>query len=502
MLDVSIQGGALESITADVLALAVAEPPELSAIAKALDERLDGRLTHLVEDGEIKGGLGQVALIHTLGELAAHRLALVGIGKPAKFDADSLRTAAARVVARLRDIGGGTIAWCLDPDLSIDLAQQARALTDGTALANFDHGRWKTIDPRPEQIEGLVLVTQHMGELEGIAQRAARTCSWTNRCRELVDAPPNELTPAKLAAEAESIAAELDGLTCEIWGPEEIQAAKMGALSAVGQGSENPPRLITLRWEPEQAPESPLLGLVGKAITFDTGGISIKPSARLADMKTDMGGGAAVVAAMGAIADLGLPIRVIGVVPAAENMLDGLSYRPGDIITARNGKTIEVTNTDAEGRLILADGLTHCRELGATHMLDLATLTGACVVALGDFFAGLLGNDSDWVTRVRAASEVSGDHAWELPLHDTYRRHLGSTFADFKNSSELRQAGAIYAASFLAEFVGEGPWAHLDIAGTAYLDRTRGDYFTGRGATGFGVRLSTELASALATAEA
>jgi leucyl aminopeptidase len=215
-----------------------------------------------------------------------------------------------------------------------------------------------------------------------------------------------------------------------------------------------------------------------------------------------MGGGAAVVAAMGAIADLALPIRTIGVVPAAENMPDGLSYRPGDIITARNGKTIEVTNTDAEGRLILADGLTHCRELGATHILDFATLTGACVVALGDFFAGLLGNDSAWVSRVRAAAEASGDHAWELPLHDTYRRHIGSTFADFKNSSDLRQAGAIYAASFLAEFAGEGAWAHLDIAGTAYLDRTRGDYYTGRGATGFGVRLSAELASALAAADA
>lgn len=505
MLDVSVQSGVPESTAADVLALFITDPPELSAAASALNERLQGRLRQLVEDGEIKGQLGHVALVHTRGELAAHRLALVGVGKPPKLDADSLRTAASRVVARLRGIGGGTIAWCLDPSLDLDPSQQARSLTEGTALASFDHGRWKTIEPRPKEIEALVLVserTDELAELEAAAHRAARTCRWTNRCRELVDAPANELTPAELASAAESIANELAGLSCEVWGPEEIRAAKMGALDAVGRGSANPSRLITVRWEPEEAPDSPVLGLVGKAITFDTGGISIKPSARMADMKTDMGGGAAVVGAMGAIAELTMPIRVVGVVPAAENMPDGHAYRPGDIITARNGKTIEVTNTDAEGRLILADALTHCRELGATHMLDFATLTGACVVALGDFFAGLLGNDSDWVARVQAAAAASGDHAWELPLHDTYRRHIGSTFADFKNASDLRQAGPIYAASFLAEFVGEGPWAHLDIAGTAYLDRTRGDYFTGAGATGYGVRLAAELASALAAADA
>jgi leucyl aminopeptidase len=211
-----------------------------------------------------------------------------------------------------------------------------------------------------------------------------------------------------------------------------------------------------------------------------------------------MAGGGAVVAAMGAIAQLAIPLNVVAVVPACENMPSGTATRPGDIVTARNGKTVEIVNTDAEGRLVLADALGYCREQGATHMLDLATLTGACVVALGDFYAGLVGNDEAWVEQVRVAGAATGDHAWPLPFHETYRRHIGSTYADFRNSSDLRQAGPVYPALFLVEFTGEGPWAHLDIAGTAALDRTRGDYYTSKGATGYGVRLIAELARRLA----
>jgi leucyl aminopeptidase len=272
----------------------------------------------------------------------------------------------------------------------------------------------------------------------------------------------------------------------------------MGAFAAVAQGSHSEPRLIVLSYDPPAAGSATRLGLVGKAITFDSGGLSLKPAARMSEMKDDMAGGAAAIGGLAAAAELGLPLRVTAVVPASENLPGGGSFRPGDIVTAANGKTIEITNTDAEGRLVLADALLEARRRGATHLLDLATLTAGAVIALGDFYAGLMGNDAGWVEEIRTAGEQSGDHAWQLPLHETYRRIYRSTFADMKNSSDWRQAVPIYAAMFLREFAGDGPWAHLDIAGTASLTRGRGDYYTRPGATGYGVRLITVLAERLA----
>jgi leucyl aminopeptidase len=241
-----------------------------------------------------------------------------------------------------------------------------------------------------------------------------------------------------------------------------------------------------------------LLGLVGKALTFDAGGLSLKPADGMDEMKSDMGGGGAVLAAVGAIAELELPVRILAVVPAAENMPGGHAYRPGDILRAANGKTIEVSNTDAEGRLALADALWYARGEGATHILDLATLTGTIVVAMGDFYAGLWGNEAAWTEEVRAAAEASGDHAWPMPLHRNYAQFNDSTFADLKNAPDKKRGSSIIAALFLQEFAGEGPWAHLDIAGTAYLDRKR-DYWGHIGATGYGVRLLAELARRLST---
>jgi leucyl aminopeptidase len=496
-MEIAVVDAPPESVEADLLAFPVTEPAALGTAGTALDGLLDGRLAHLAEDREIKGQLGHLALVHTLGELAAHRLAPAGVGRQGGADADALRTAAARVAQRAVGLRGGTIAWALEPGLSLTAPEQARAIVDGTVLGSYDPGRWKTKDQERAPIERLVLCGADAPSAARAAESAGVAARWANRCRELVDAPANELTPAALAGQATSIASAA-GLAAEIWGPAEIEAAGMGAFSAVGQGAESEPRLIVLRYEPDGAPAEPLLGLVGKAITFDTGGISIKPAARMDEMKGDMAGGGAVVAAMGAIAELRLPLRVLAVVPACENMPGGRSYRPGDIVTALNGKTIEVTNTDAEGRLVLADALTHARREGATHLVDLATLTGAVVVALGDFYAGVMGNDDAWVGEILAAAEASGDHAWRLPLHDTYKRLYRSTFADMKNSSDQRQAGPVYAARFLQEFAGEGPWAHLDIAGTAHLDRTRGDYYTTKGGTGYGVRLLAELASRLA----
>jgi leucyl aminopeptidase len=488
-------------VNADVLAFAVPDPVELSRTAQEIDGLVDGELGHLVEDGELKGKLGKTTLVHTEGRLAAHRVAAAGVGSPADLDADALRTAAAAVALRTGEVGGRSVAWIVGGS-GLSAAEQARAIVDGTVLGPYDAGRWKTGEnDRRRAIERLVFCGPGASALAEEARRANVVASWTNRSRDFVNAPPNECTPARLAEWAEETAGRFESLSFEALGPNEIRSAGMGALAAVSQGSDNQPRLIKLSYEPKGAKGDFVLGLVGKAITFDAGGLSLKPADRMEEMKSDMGGGAAVLAAVGAIAELDLPIRLLAVVPSCENMPDGHAYRPGDIITALNGKTIEVTNTDAEGRLILADALWHTRQSGATHLIDLATLTGAMVVAMGDYYAGLFGNDEEWVRTIRDAGEASGDHAWIWPLHETYRRYIDSSFADMKNSSEYRQGSPILAARFLEEFVGEGPWAHMDIAGTAYLERGRDDYYDCGGATGYGVRLLSELAHRLSAPE-
>jgi leucyl aminopeptidase len=483
-------------VDADVLAFAVADPVDLGASGREIDGLVAGELEHLVEDGELKGGLGKTTLLHTSGRLASHRVAAAGIGERDGLNADALRTAAAAVAVRAGEVGGRSVAWIVGDELALSPAEQARAIVDGTALGPYDAGHWKTVDhdDRRQAVERLILCGPEATAVAEEARRANIVAGWTNRCRDFVNAPPNECTPARLAEWAEETAGRFGTLAFEALGVDEILSAGMGALAAVSQGSDNPARLIKLSYEPKESKGDLVLGLVGKAITFDSGGLSLKPADRMEEMKADMGGGAAVLAAMGAIAELELDVRVLAVVPSCENMPGGHSYRPGDIVTALNGKTIEITNTDAEGRLILADALWHARESGATHMIDLATLTGAMVVAMGDYYAGLFANDPDWAETIRQAAEASGDHAWIWPLHETYRRYIDSPFADMKNSSEYRQGSPILAARFLEEFVGDGPWAHMDIAGTAYLERGRADYYDGPGATGYGVRLLTELA--------
>jgi len=488
-------------VEADVLAFSVSEPAQLVGAAKELDDVLGGQLSQLIADGELKGALGSLTLLHTRGELAAHRVAAAGLGKPAQIDADALRTAAAKAAGRAASIGATSMAWLLAAgDSPLSPAAEAAAVVEGAAIGPHNPGRWKTSsgDNESKPLERLILCGGDAEAVAAEARRANVVSTWTNRCRDLVNAPGNELTPAALAAFAEETAGRFQTLRFEALGPDEIRAAGMGAFAAVAQGSHNPPRLISILYEPPDAARPDvLLGLVGKGITFDSGGLSLKPAGRMDEMKSDMGGAAAVLAAAGAIAELGLGVRVLTVVASCENMPGGHSYRPGDIVTAANGKTIEITNTDAEGRLVLADALWYARESGATHVVDLATLTGGIVVAIGDFFAGLFGNDADWSAELIAAAEASGDHVWLMPLHETYARYNESTFADLKNSSDLRQAQPAYAARFLQEFAGEGPWAHLDIAGTAFLERGRGDYYSGKGATGYGVRLLTELARRL-----
>jgi leucyl aminopeptidase len=468
--------------------------PEDDSTPRSNDDRLGARLQQLADDGELKGELGRTVVLHTDGTSDARRVVVAGVGKRADVDADAIRTAASAVARRLGDVGG-TLAWTLDDSLPLSADEQARAVVEGAVLGAYSPARWKTEQKAAKRIGKIVFYT---GEADGIADtasRAARVGKWVNWARDLANSPPNELTPADLATRAEELAG--NGLQVTALDPAEIDELGMGALSAVGRASANGPRLIVLRYEPAQAKGDVVLGLVGKAITFDAGGISLKPALKMYDMKGDMAGGAAVIAATAAVAELQLPVRILTVVAAAENLVSGDAFRPGDILRAANGKTIEITNTDAEGRLVLADAMWYSRREGATHLLDVATLTGAMEVALGDLYAGLFANDDAWRDEILAAAQASGDHTWPFPLHRRYRRYVDSAYADLKNSSELRQGSPVLAAEFLREFAGEGPWAHIDMAGPGFLERSRGDYYTQRGGTGYGVRLIVELAQRL-----
>ncbi len=419
------------------------------------------------------------------------------VGLAPAGDADALRTAAAAAARSLRS-SGGAIAWTLDgtdepSSEKLSAEEQARALVEGTSYGAYDPGLYQRgYADRPE----LVLALDVPEELRPVVERQATIMRHLDAARDLANRSPNDLTPPALAAHARSLAG--GSLTVEAYGRDWIVEQGMGAFAAVARSSAEDPQLIVLRYEPPAARPDVTLGLVGKAITFDSGGISLKPPLRMQDMKGDMAGGAAVISAVAAIAELELPVRVLAVVAATENVQGGNAFKPGDILRASNGKTIEIINTDAEGRLILADALHYARSNGATHLIDFATLTGAMVVALGDLYAGWFANDDEWAARIDQAAAVSGDLAWRFPLHPRYRRYIDSDFADMKNGSVLREGGAILAAEFLREFAGEGPWAHVDIAGPAFIKRRRPDYALDQGGTGYGVRLIVELAASFA----
>ena len=405
------------------------------------------------------------------------------IGPPPQPDA--LRTAASLAARALR-AQGGTIAW------RAESADDVRALVEGTAYGAYDPGLYKRgYETRAE----LTLALDAPAELHELAQRQAVVAEHLTCARDLANRPPNDLTPVALAEHAQGYAGE--HLTVESHGRDWIEAQGMGAFAAVASASADEPQLIVMRYDPPGARDGLTLGLVGKAITFDAGGYALKPALRMQDMKADMCGGAAVIEATAAIARLGLPIRILTVVASTDNVLDSKAFRPGDILRASNGKTIEIMNTDAEGRLILADALHYAREQGATHLVDFATLTGAMSVALGDLFSGWFCNDDSLASSIERACATSGDLGCRFPLHPRYRRYIDSDFADMKNGSELREGATVLAAEFLHEFTGEGPWAHFDIAGPAFLKRRRPDYALDQGGTGYGVRLVVELAEEL-----
>jgi len=478
-VEIEVTGEPLDGIDADLHVVGLAQGEELHPAHRELPGAADAR-----------PGFRKQALLRSDG---GRRLLVIGLGKREEVDPERLRIAAALAVAQAGSFDATTIAWAL-PGTGAPAATPetlAAGVVEGTILASFRFDRYKSRDPDdPPAARVERLVISAPGESEGLddAVRTARvSAEAANRARELQALPANVVTPTYLAERAREIAEAYDAVEVDVLGRAEITERRMGGLVAVAQGSAQEPQLISLRYAGAGDADGETIGLVGKAVTFDTGGISIKPSARMEEMKMDMSGGAAVLETVAAIAELGLPVDVVACVPSTENMPSGTATRPGDIITQLNGKTVEVNNTDAEGRLILADALTHCvRELGAQRVVDIATLTGGVLIALGSTYAGLLANDDEWADRVLRAGWRTGELAWRLPLHPEYKDLTRGKDADLTNSSSKRKASTIYAAEFLREFTDDVPWAHLDIAGTAW---DVGRAYVGNGPTGFGVRL-------------
>ena len=448
----------------------------------------DGELAALLESGEARSRFRKLALTHAGGR----RWLVVGLGMREEFDPERARIAAATALGRARELGARSLCWELPHHLS---DAHAAAFADGTVMGAYEFKQFKSgsdgdDDEAGRELEELI-VSAH-DDISGAVEQGRVLGESVNLTRDLQNRPANDLTPSALAERAAEIADRHDTLTLQVMGRAEIEAAGMGAFAGVARGSDEEPRLITLRYDGPGA-TGPVLGFVGKAVTFDSGGISIKPGNKMSDMKFDMSGGAAVLGATAATARLGLPVRLVSVIGATENLPSGRSMKPGDILRARNGTTIEVINTDAEGRLVLADCLAHAVEQGAERLVDIATLTGAIVTTLGTTYAGLMGQDDDWCEAVTAAGRRAGEIVWRLPLHADYAELIKGRYGDILNAIENRRAASVTAAEFLRRFVGDVPWAHLDIAGTAW---DTGKAYAPKGGTGYGVRLLVQLASA------
>jgi leucyl aminopeptidase len=502
-IEVTVAQAALAGLKTPLLVVNLFEGVDRPGGATAaVDDALGGLVSRLIDDGEISGSLGEVTLIHNQADrarLAADRVAVVGLGKRDDFDLEAVRVAAATVARRARDLrisrfativhGAGTGG--LEPRLA------ARTLVEASLLALYSYDDLKSPPERaPVPVEGITLVERDADRAEAYqaaAREARLVADAVALTRDLSQGPGNIVTPTYLADAARRMA-EPRGVACEVWGQEELREKAMNAILAVNSGSVQEPRLVILRYSGGGA-GAKTLAVVGKGITFDSGGISIKPSEHMENMKHDMSGAAAVVGFVQVAADLELPFNVLGIFAATENLPSGSAYKPGDVIRTYNGRTIEVNNTDAEGRVILSDALAYAAEQEPDAIVDLATLTGACVVALGHHTSGAVGNDEGLLGLMREAGEVAGERAWPLPLFHEYRKDVESGIADIKNSAG-RAGGAITAGAFLENFVGGRPWVHLDIAGTAWTEgRSRvPPYLPPAGATGVGVRLLLEFA--------
>ncbi len=438
--------------------------PELKVATS--DAAVSTVASDLLASGEVAGKPFETNLLHKPNSLKAKRLLLVSGGGAKNFSAYDLRRIAGTAVRTLKSRGIRSFAFVAPTGLPAEEA--VRAIVEGAHVGNFDPDYYRS-DRKDQKIDELTVVAAgDQKALEKAANEAQIIGESQNFTRDLVNEPSNRMTPTILADRAKKMCAEV-GLKCEVFGADKIKEMKMGAFWSVAQGSDEPPALIVMKYEPAGAPEKPMLGLVGKGITFDTGGISIKPADGMEKMKYDMAGGATMIGAMRAIALLKPKVKVIGIVCATENMPSGKAQKPGDVQIAMSGKSIEIINTDAEGRLVLADGLHYAKQLGCTHLVDAATLTGAVVVALGYNNAGIFTNDDDMYNRIHSANAAAGEKMWRLPLDDEYKDQIRSSIADIMNTGG-RWGGAITAAMFLKEFAEETPWIHLDIAGTAWME--------------------------------
>jgi leucyl aminopeptidase len=478
-MDVKLETRAVPQVDSDALVIVGFEGTTPQAAAA-------DQIQELYDSGEFSGKALEIAILHRPAGLKAKRLVLAGGGKRDKFDAAELRKLTGAVVRSLKSKGVRAITLALEePFRSDDFVASA---VEGAVLADLENDRYKT-DPKKneKQVESFSV----LGGSQAGVDRGRVIAEAQNFSRDLANEPANVLTPMVLAEHAKKMAAEF-GLECEVLDQDRMRQLGMGALLGVAQGSAEPPALIVIRYKPASAPTSKdHLGLIGKGVTFDTGGISIKPSEGMEKMRYDMAGGAAVLGAMRAIAQIKPSIPVTALVPTVENMPGSKAQRPGDIVTSLSGKTVEVLNTDAEGRLILIDALTYAQRLGCTHLVDAATLTGAIVVALGSVNIGAFTNNEAFLNKLLAAAKAEGEKTWQLPMDEEYKELLKSSFADLHNIGG-RSGGSITAAWFIRDFVGETPWVHLDIAGTAWLDDAKPHM--AKGATGVGLRTFVRLA--------
>jgi len=481
----------LTAVDADVLILPWFDDDAASAVA-GVDAATGGELQRALGTKELSGRLYEVFLAATAGSSwPAKRIAFAGAGRASAFTGDIARKLAAAVGLSLkqRRVSRAAFAVRVGTGSGVDEKEISQAVAEGLTLSEFNVGSYKTSDVPPGRAPAWTVVSATT-DCSSAVQRGRLLGECSNLAREMANEPGNTLTPREFAKRSEGIVAGT-GLSFDVLDEKQIEALGMGMLLGVAKGSSEPPRVMVIRHDPPGAPATPVLGLVGKGITFDTGGISIKPAEGMERMKDDMAGGAAVVCAMRAIAALKAPIKVIAVVPTTENMPGGRAVKPGDILKSAEGKTVEVINTDAEGRLILGDGLWYARKLGATHLVDVATLTGAIVTALGKITSGLFGTPQTWADVVHRVADRAGDRVWQMPLFDDYRDQIKSDIADLMNTGG-RAAGSVTAALFLKEFAGGLPWVHLDIAGTAWAEDSKP--YLPKGPSGVAVRTLAELA--------
>ena len=464
----------------------------------AVDQALDGAIAQLIKAGEIKGKLGELALIHTLGKIPARRVVVAGLGKQSEFGLDIIRRIVGEACRFLRTKGAkkvatithGTGAGGIEPEKS------AQAIAEGGILGLYTFRKHITKEPETGEIEDLLIVDRdesRLPQLERGCSMGKVMAEAANFARDMINEPANFMTPGDMAEVAKKLAAEYN-LKCTVLDRGQMQELGMGALLGVAQGSRQEPKFIVLEYKGDSSSQK-TLGLVGKGITFDSGGISIKSSEGMVDMKGDMAGAATIVATLRALVELKSKINVTALAPATENLPGGAALKPGDVLKAMSGKTIEVASTDAEGRLILADALSYAGKLGLSPLVDVATLTGACRIALGTVCSGAFTNNQELVDKVIKAGEKAGEHIWQMPMYEEYKEQNKSDVADIKNTGG-RYGGAITAAQFLSTFVEDTPWVHLDIAGTSESDKEKG--YIVKGATGVGVRTLANLALALA----